>query len=995
MTTPNTADLTPPTVPQNLRAVTTSTTWVDLAWDASTDAVGVTGYVVSRNGVDLPVVAGTTYHDELLAQGVTYTYRVRALDAALNISDPSTALPVTTHTAVESSFGNGSVWKYTDDGVDRGTAWRATAYDDSTWKSGAGQLGYGDGDETTVMFNGGDVPDQRFISHYLRKTITVPDASQVSLATLSVLRDDGVVVYVNGIEAFRDNMPAGAIAYNTFASTAVTDAAESTYYDFSIPPSMLVSGTNVIAVEVHNESRQGAGDLSFDARLQLNYGALPVLAPINARSTGTTGTTADLAWDAPAGTITGYKVFRDGILVGSPSGTTFTDTGLTSAQTYAYTIKAIGPAPANIESPASNPVSVTTQDTVAPSVPAGLATGTMTVSSVTLTWTPSTDNVGTIGYDILRDGSILGSSTSASYTDTTAVGGTTYSYTVRAKDLAGNVSAESSPLPATPPPPDTQSPSVPTNLHTTAATATSVTLAWDASTDNDSGVAGYEILRDGSQIGTSATASYLDATALGGTTYSYTVRAKDVIGNTSAESDPLVTTPPPPDTQAPSVPGNLRTTSLTPTSLTLAWDASTDNDSGVAGYDVLRNGSLIGSTAGLSLPDTGLTPNTAYSYTVRAKDNTGNVSAESAPFVVTTLGDITAPVTTDNSATIGNAWRTTAATVTLNATDNLSGVAQTYYTTNGTVPTTASATGTSVVLSAPGIYTIRYFSVDVAGNAEAVKTAGTVIRIDNVAPTLATTFPVNATAYNTAGWNAGCATARICGTAADTLSGLTSVTMTIQRSSNNQFWNGSTWQAASSTRTATGTTSWFLSLPTSALTNGVTYTITTRATDAAGNVAAPVVRTFTYDTTAPATTTIASTNHNGAIDVGDTFTATFGEALNPTTVAATGTLTLSRSNGNTSYGISGLTNGLVTTGGTGYLTSSGTTRTITYTGTLVLSNSNRTVTFTVTGACAGTCTARSTTAQQGQFQFSPATTLRDLANNTATGTVTATRQVMF
>jgi hypothetical protein len=352
-------------------------------------------------------------------------------------------------------------------------------------------------------------------------------------------------------------------------------------------------------------------------------------------------------------------------------------------------------------------------------------------------------------------------------------------------------------------------------------------------------------------------------------------------------------------------------------------------------------------------------------------------------------------VTTDNSASIGNAWRTTAATVTLSPTDNLSGVAQTYFTTDGSTPTTASATGTSVVLSAPGTYTIRYFSVDVAGNAEAVKTAGAVIRIDNVAPTLATTFPLNATAYNTAGWNAGCATARICGTAADTLSGLTSVTMTIQRSSNNQFWNGSTWQTASSTRTATGTTSWFLSLPTSALTNGVAYTITTRATDVAGNQSAPVVRTFTYDTAGPASSTIASTNHNGAIDVGDTFTVTFGEALNPATVAATGTLTLSRSNGNTSYGISGLTNGLVTTGGTGYLTSSSTTRTITYAGSLALSNSNRTVTFTVTGTCAGTCTARSTTAQQGQFQYSPNPALRDLAGNAATGTVTATRQVMF
>ena len=79
-----------------------------------------------------------------------------------------------------------------------------------------------------------------------------------------------------------------------------------------------------------------------------------------------------------------------------------------------------------------------------------------------------------------------------------------------------------------------------------------------------------------------------------------------------------------------------------------------------------------------------------------------------------------------------------------NVTDNLSGVAQTYYTTNGSTPTTGSATGTSVVLSAPGTYTIRYFSVDVAGNVEAAKTAGTVIRIDNVVPTLATTFDAGA-----------------------------------------------------------------------------------------------------------------------------------------------------------------------------------------------------------------------------------------------------------
>jgi hypothetical protein len=114
-------------------------------------------------------------------------------------------------------------------------------------------------------------------------------------------------------------------------------------------------------------------------------------------------------------------------------------------------------------------------------------------------------------------------------------------------------------------------------------------------------------------------------------------------------------------------------------------------------------------------------------------------------------------------------------------------------------------------------------------------------------------------------------------------------------------------------------------------------------------------------------------------------------------VPATATLTLSRSKSTTSYGISGLTNGLRTTGASGYLTSSGTTRTVTFTGTLVLSNANRTVTFTVTGACAGTCSALSTSASSGKYQYVPAPTLTDAAGNpAATTTITAAAsQVIF
>src|SRR4029077_6963709 len=112
---------------------------------------------------------------------------------------------------------------------------------------------------------------------------------------------------------------------------------------------------------------------------------------------------------------------------------------------------------------------------------------------------------------------------------------------------------------------------------------------------------------------------------------------------------------------------------------------------------------------------------------------------------------------------------------------------------------------------------------------------------------------------------------------------------------------------------------WYVPMATSALTNGVAYTLTVTVTDAAGNVTATPSQ-FTYDTTAPSATAVSSTNRNGAVEVGDTVSITFGEAMNPATVAATGTLTLTRPRtGSTTWGVSGLTNGQVTTGATGYL----------------------------------------------------------------------------
>jgi chitodextrinase len=89
--------------------------------------------------------------------------------------------------------------------------------------------------------------------------------------------------------------------------------------------------------------------------------------------------------------------------------------------------------------------------------------------------------------------------------------------------------------------PDTQAPSVPTGLTVTGTTATSATLSWTASTDNV-GVSGYLILRDGTQVGTSLTTTYSDSGLAASTAYTYTVKARDAAGNTSAASSAVTAT---------------------------------------------------------------------------------------------------------------------------------------------------------------------------------------------------------------------------------------------------------------------------------------------------------------------------------------------------------------------------------------------------------------------------------------------------------------------
>ncbi|WP_341675503.1 carbohydrate binding domain-containing protein [Niveibacterium sp. SC-1] len=178
-------------------------------------------------------------------------------------------------------------------------------------------------------------------------------------------------------------------------------------------------------------------------------------------------------------------------------------------------------------------------DTTAPSVPAGLAKTGATTGSISLSWTASSDDVGVAAYDVYIGGALNGSTTSNGYTASNLTAGTSYSFTVAARDAAGNRSAQSAALVAsTNSVVDTTAPSAPGGLSGTAS-GTTVTLSWTASSD-DVGVTGYEISRSGGTQGakTFSVGATTTATDSGeaNTAYTYSIKAFDAAGNKSASS---------------------------------------------------------------------------------------------------------------------------------------------------------------------------------------------------------------------------------------------------------------------------------------------------------------------------------------------------------------------------------------------------------------------------------------------------------------------------
>jgi hypothetical protein len=171
----------------------------------------------------------------------------------VNASNPPPVAPATV-----------AVWKYKDDGSDQSSQWRARNFDDSAWASGPSELGYGDTQATTVSY--GPSSTNKYITTYFRHTFNVADPTLYHGLTLKLLVDDGCIVYLNGAEVARRNMPVGDVNYKTLATATVAGTDETTFFNYTIPASALVVGSNVLAVEVH-QAAASSPDISFDLGL--------------------------------------------------------------------------------------------------------------------------------------------------------------------------------------------------------------------------------------------------------------------------------------------------------------------------------------------------------------------------------------------------------------------------------------------------------------------------------------------------------------------------------------------------------------------------------------------------------------------------------------------------------------------------------------------------------------------------------------------------------
>lgn len=560
---------------------------------------------------------------------------------------------------------------------------------------------------------------------------------------------------------------------------------------------------------------------------------------------------AKFRWTAstsPAG-IAKYEIYINGAKLSTSTTTEGSVAGLRAKTKYYAFVRAIDND--GKESDASNVVQFTTKeggkDTQAPSVPANIQVSKITATSASLTWSPSTDNVGVTGYKVYLDGQYLRTVTNNGFDASSLKPATEYKGFVTAIDAAGNESGRSEVVSFTTLKDggggsDTEPPTSPTALVASDITKTSVQLSWNASTDNKA-VAGYNIYVNGTRIASSTTTKYALNGLKPGTSYKIYVTAIDAASNESRPSNiaDVKTKIDSNDAEAPTVPENLKYSVLQPTSVNISWDASRDNV-GVVGYNIYVNGNRISSSTTTSKQLNGLREATTYNVYVTAIDAAGNESKPSKTITFTTpkQGGGGTDTTPPSAPTNLVATEVQPTSLTLKwdiSTDNVGVIGYNIYI-NGTKLSSSTTNSKAMSGLREGVtYNFYVKAIDAAGNESK---QSNIVRVTMPKPgdadTQAPTPPRNLIASN------------IQKTTADLVWGAASDNKAVV--SYKIYLNGTVAFTATST-----------SYSLKNLSEGTTYSIYVTALDAAGNESQPsnIVSVKTLGDTAPAPDTTPPT----------------------------------------------------------------------------------------------------------------------------------------
>ncbi len=485
----NSGDTTPPSVPTGLTANTISASQVNLTWTASTDNVGVAGYDVYRNGIQVGTTTTNSYPDSGLTASTTYTYTVSAYDSAGNVSAQSASASVTTLPTTSTQFTIGQSVQTTASLNVRSTPSTSGTLvgTEATGVVGtvSGGPSYANGYwwwnvNYTNGISGWSV--QNYLTSAF-SIITTPTSTTVGLATWWKLDDGsgstvtdssgnnnggtltGGYTWTTGIlgDAVAFNGTTGMIASNNQATNPQTFSI-STWFKTTTTLGGFIMGFSSDKTGYDNDRviyMDNAGQLYFG--LYSSYKVQTINTSASYNDGNWHLVTASLASD-------GMKLYVDGNLVASnpavgatqafngywraafgglggwtniPADDYFAGT-LDDIRIYSTELQA-----SDVQNLYAAAMGTVTKDTTPPSIPTGLTATALSSSQINLTWTASTDNVGVAGYNIYRNGVEISGATSTSYSDSGLAASTAYTYTVSAYDSAGNVSAQSASASAT------------------------------------------------------------------------------------------------------------------------------------------------------------------------------------------------------------------------------------------------------------------------------------------------------------------------------------------------------------------------------------------------------------------------------------------------------------------------------------------------------------------------------------------------------------------